>query len=175
MSGLGRHREKRSRLVTSTSRGSRQLAPSASPRPLRKGQLCGWCFAAARATLATRATFTVATLATRATFTVATRATFTVATLAARATLAVATLAARATLARSCVHPFGYTLCETSNTLVGFFLSQVTRNNMFLDVCGLGVDDGVNDGSDSNTLIRSDISDALPSLTSCLQHVFANT
>ena len=164
MSGLGRHREKRSRLVTSTSRGSRQLAPSASPRPLRKGQLCGWCFAAARATLATRATFTVAT-----------RATFTVATLAARATLAVATLAARATLARSCVHPFGYTLCETSNTLVGFFLSQVTRNNMFLDVCGLGVDDGVNDGSDSNTLIRSDISDALPSLTSCLQHVFANT
>jgi hypothetical protein len=93
------------------------------------------------------------------------------ATLTARSTLTVA----RATLTRSCVHPFGYTLRETSNTLVGFFLSQVTSNNMFLDVGGLGLDDCVDDSFDGNALVGSDISDALTSLTGCLQHVFANT
>ena len=46
---------------------------------------------------------------------------------------------------------------------------------MFLDEGSLGLDDGINDGLDSNTLVRSDISDVLTSLTGCLQHVFANT
>ena len=119
------------------------MAPSASRRPLRKGQLCGWSFAAAART--------------------------TVAAWAARAMFAVATLA------RSCVDPFGHTLTKTSNTLVGFFLGQVTSNNMFLDMGALGLNDGVNDGFDGNTLVSSNISNALASLAGCLQYVFANT